>query len=481
MLTAFLHPRVPALLISIATMLAVAPLAHAATAMPSYGFGDIVVDDAHGHVFVSGSPDVPTGDVVSAFNFDGSAAGPITGGGSGTGGMAISGNYLYVQDGGAIDKIDLTTMERVAFIPLTYPIGEPYDLELAGGRLWYSQSAGYIASVTLDDTHTNEQFAVGSFGTPHLARATTATDNLVTMDTMGTPPGVQVWNVATGTPVLVHDNWNLDGTVTKIAKPDGAALSADGNSLLGDSLMRGGIQAFPLGGPATGPMFATGGISNAAAPSADGAAVAVGAFNPYDADVRVYTNSDFPELKHNIDFGANAALYPGALAMSADHVHTFAVYSDEFRSNSANFVSFETPLDVATIDLSNSATNTDTSGGNTSDTVPTGLEPNGSGHETRAAAAPSTCSASSLNIAARYGSLKVRWSAAGNDPTPTGYRIIVQRVGGAVTRKLTVSAHTQTTTLSRMRVGQKFVIRIRTMSASGMSASSCQVRARIHA
>jgi hypothetical protein len=108
----------------------------------------MLVDGAHGHVFITGAA---VDSQIVVLNEDGSSAGAITRE-QGAGGMTLSGTLLYVArcGQGAVDVIDTTTLTRVDTFAAA-PTGE-CDLALAAGRLWYT--AASLTSVSLDAAHT---------------------------------------------------------------------------------------------------------------------------------------------------------------------------------------------------------------------------------------------------------------------------------------------------------------------------------------
>src|SRR5580765_1147964 len=76
-------------------------------ALGATGFGSIAVDDANGHVFVSG----PAANQVLVFDFDGNLVKTIPNV-YGAGAMVVHGTSLYVvaRNVGAVEAIDLSTL-----------------------------------------------------------------------------------------------------------------------------------------------------------------------------------------------------------------------------------------------------------------------------------------------------------------------------------------------------------------------------------
>src|SRR4051812_28928341 len=73
------------------------------------GFGAIVVDPSHSHVFVSS----PTSNTITVLDFSGKIVQTVTGE-AGPDSMVVTGNTLYValRNGGAIDVFDTSTLLR---------------------------------------------------------------------------------------------------------------------------------------------------------------------------------------------------------------------------------------------------------------------------------------------------------------------------------------------------------------------------------
>jgi hypothetical protein len=102
------------------------------------GFGSVVVDAAHAHVFVSG----PKGNVVDELSYSGTVINQIAV--PSPEGMVISGHYLYVaasspSPGGAVDRIDLSAATPS---PTTLATGlnSPQWIASTGGKLWITEA-----------------------------------------------------------------------------------------------------------------------------------------------------------------------------------------------------------------------------------------------------------------------------------------------------------------------------------------------------
>jgi hypothetical protein len=116
-----------------------APSATAATTtpLPLSSFTSMVVDDAHGHVFVSGGP---SDSAIAVLDFDGTIVGSIADE-AGAAGMVLasSGHALYVAIAGGdhIDVIDTGTLQRAGTIDTTPATPLTGSIAEAGGRLWF--------------------------------------------------------------------------------------------------------------------------------------------------------------------------------------------------------------------------------------------------------------------------------------------------------------------------------------------------------
>jgi hypothetical protein len=134
-----------AALIALAGLLAVpSGVARAATTFTLSGFNDVVVDAAHGHVFVSpGTLQNSSEAEIVVTDLTGKVTGAITGL-SEPSGMALSadGKTLYVALSGAdeVVSVDTTTLEETS---VTYPLPSgysPVNLAVESGKLWVSYS-----------------------------------------------------------------------------------------------------------------------------------------------------------------------------------------------------------------------------------------------------------------------------------------------------------------------------------------------------
>src|SRR3954447_17677081 len=132
-----------------AAVLALLAPAHASagsvTALNLTGYADMVVDDAHQHVFVTGR----AGDSsVIVLDYSGVLLTTITNE-PGAAGMALdtANDTLYValSSSNGISAIDTTTLAESARISIA-PASAATKLALAGGRLWFAHDCSGTTS-----------------------------------------------------------------------------------------------------------------------------------------------------------------------------------------------------------------------------------------------------------------------------------------------------------------------------------------------
>ena len=201
--------------------------------LPLNGFRSIVVDDAGGHVFVSGSP-VRGDDAVVVAGFDGVAVKTISGI-PGASGLARDGDRIYVADCGAsqLSVIDATALAVTETIDSGAAIGGTCQVAVASGRVWFISDQGLLASVSEASPHVSATYAaLGTFSAP-LVKA--AGSRLVLADTnvnfdLGTPL-VHVYDLSQGAPQLVVAGYP-DFAPYGVTNFGDATLSADGSTLV---------------------------------------------------------------------------------------------------------------------------------------------------------------------------------------------------------------------------------------------------------
>ncbi|MFN2543093.1 MAG: YncE family protein [Actinomycetota bacterium] len=266
-MTVFRAHRSQSVLLALCVAILGSPLiqatgAAAATAMPFSKFFDMVVDDAHQHVFVTGGE---PNDQIAVFDFSGALVGTISNE-PGASGLALSGDTLYValSTGNAIHKIDTGTLTDVG----TFGIGSithPLRLAIAGGRLWFTYGGCSISSdgatgigsadLTVGLLHTYPPGLLPD-ACPILAASPSLPDVLFAWDLMTHQTELRKYQ-ATDPPVLAasHVVSELPSPVVDVAvAPDGQHLLAVGEftvtawSFELSDLSRGGVDYPTTGG-----------------------------------------------------------------------------------------------------------------------------------------------------------------------------------------------------------------------------------------
>lgn len=305
--------------------LAGAPPASAATSLPSANFGEMVVDEAHGHVFVSGKWESSS---VFVLDFDGNLVTTITGLSWPTG-MALDGSTstLYVaQSGGSgIATVDTATLSVTGELSVA-PWTAPRWLGLAGGRLWFAHDCANLgagmASIALDgsDLQTPEGADLPYY-CPTFAPSPTDANIMAVVDVGVSPSTIFVYDVSSATPTLVVKKYDPAGGGADVTD---LVVSPNGTQLLGATAA--GIRAFALSDLSLVRTYTTGAYGNSVAITTDGAYVAAGRTATYDdRDVYVYDTASLTVARSFLFSAIGDPLMPGGLAFSADASRLFAV------------------------------------------------------------------------------------------------------------------------------------------------------------
>ena len=288
-----------------------------ATPLSLTSFGSIAVDDANGHVFVSGGQ---FGNSIVVLDFDGNVVTTISGE-QGANGMAIEAStgtlYVALQTANAISKIDTGTLAETSRFATTGMSG-PRKLALAGGRVWFDYNCGGpggIGSAALDGTDLTTEggpecvtFATSPGDTDLLAAAVIRRES------------AYVWDVSSG---------NLVQTAS-LATPGGAddirdiALSPDASELLVASANPSSVNSFLLADSSLAHSYATGPYPLAAAITKDGQFVAAGVQAASNNDVFVFASDETPVRSWDVGGSTNLVSDRG-LAFSGDSLRLFAV------------------------------------------------------------------------------------------------------------------------------------------------------------
>jgi hypothetical protein len=317
----FTRPLVAALALVLCAAPGAASAAVPGTTLPLTGFGHMTVDDAHGHVFITGSPSDST---IVVMNEDGTTAGTITGE-AGAGGMVLDGGTLYVARCGAgvIDEIDTATLTKTG--SFSAPVDGTCDMAEAGGRLWFSNSGdqqwGELESVSLDSSHTVVDSGRMLY---QMIFATTPVhpDWLVVGETQSSSSTAHVFDVSNpGGPTQLGYAFTL-GTGTNLQD---LGISSDGSTLLAASGYPYELDTYALPGLATGRVYPTTAYPTAVAASPNGEQVAEGMKGISNPDVYLFNTGSSTPVQH-WDFGGTADVtYQRGIAFSPDGTHIFAV------------------------------------------------------------------------------------------------------------------------------------------------------------
>jgi hypothetical protein len=320
------HRLIRPLVAALALVLCAAPGPASATVpgttLPLTGFSHMVVDGAHGHVFITGSS---ADSKIVVLNEDGTTAKTITGE-SGAGGMVLDGATLYVARCGwsTIDEIDTATLTKTGSI--SAPVGGTCDLAEAGGRLWFSDSTdqqfGHLQSVSLDSSHTITDTGRNLY--QMIFATTPAQPNwLVVGESQGSPTSVWVLDVTDPTNVTtVTHNLSLVGGGGNLGD---MAITSDGSTLLTADGSPYELDAFSLPGLTAAGVYPTAPYPTAVAASPNGQQFAQGLNGIYNPDVYLFDAGNSTAKSHWDFGGTDDVTYSHGLAFSSDGTHLFAV------------------------------------------------------------------------------------------------------------------------------------------------------------
>jgi hypothetical protein len=216
-----------ALVVCVALAASLPSIAAASTNLGPIGFGSIVVDDARGHVLLSG----PTADVVDVLDFSGNLVSTIPNI-YGAHGMVINGRYLYVTEStaGAIVRIDLSS-PAPSPTPVATGLFQPWWLVMTGGKLWTTVSqpgmAGWGSIASIDLRSGKVTTFSQSYYSPDLA-VSTGLSNTIFLAEDALSPG-SVYRIDVSTPKL---KVRASNTFMDQANVEGLAVSPDGQRVI---------------------------------------------------------------------------------------------------------------------------------------------------------------------------------------------------------------------------------------------------------
>ena len=312
----------------------------ASTDLGPIGFGTVIVDNARGHVLVSG----PAANVVDVLDFSGNLVATIPNV-YGAYGTAIKGHKLYVAEStaGAIVQINLKTL-RARKKPVVTGLQRPRWLAITGGSLWVTTSLGSgqgeLGSVNLT-SHALKQFE-GNYYEPDLATSPADPDELFVADNGLSPGSIYRLDVSSGTPVVAASNpfthqSNIEGLVVS---PDGtrvipaAGYPYDFEELSASTLQPDGViypgQAYPSAVAVSGRranLLATG-----LGPNAEPDLLV----DPIGSPAPIFTAT-------TVDARGRHYIAEPGLALSADGGTLFAVYFSETFAGDTMLSTFAVP------------------------------------------------------------------------------------------------------------------------------------------
>jgi len=290
------------------------------SALPFDGFGDIVVDSAHGHVFVSGGDGI---NGVAVADADGTIEQTLAGLPGATG-MALSSDgstvYVALANGDGIGKIDTATLSVTTTSTGTSTC--PTSVAETAGLVWFSYGCSSFQQVgTLDPgTSTVTLGVISNLNSAAALGSSPQAPGVLMVATPDQSPDFLSRYAVTGgaTPAAVKspsDSVNVGGNFGDMAfTPDGAdVLVADG-----------GVyhhQVYKTSDLSADGTYASGAYPDAVAVNEDGL-VAAGIDGYYDPDIYVYEPGGTTPIK-TVDFGQGDAnlVAQGGLAFSGSNIY----------------------------------------------------------------------------------------------------------------------------------------------------------------
>lgn len=308
---------------------------------------DMVVDDAHGHLFFAGG-EGQNGILVT--DFAGNVVTTIAQQESPMG-LALSpdGSRLYagLYDGHAVSEIDTATLTETR----RFPVGQsmcPEYVAPTNARVWFTYGCGLADGLGSVDVSGTDPVVRTDYVPDQNARQLISIggSRLALADASG-GGYLRTFDVRDGnvTPLAAKNiSYLWDVQVT----PDGQhVLTAGGGSSTYDE------QAWQTSDLSPAESYATDGYGTAGALSEDGSTVAAGTYNTTGPDVWVYALGESTP-RRTVDFGMNGSGTPyrlaqGQLAFSADGTRLFAVTTTGTNPDPALWVMHDPTKDVSTI------------------------------------------------------------------------------------------------------------------------------------
>jgi len=300
-------------------------------------FARIVVDQAHGHLFLSPGR---SGSALTVTDLGGTQVGLIAQIAGATG-MALTpdGSSLWVAAaaGDALVRVDTTSLSVVQTVPL--PAGTcPGDVAVSGSRVVYGYSCntyggsggyGGLGVVDAASGAVLGTVTTGPFYRPVLAAG--AGGQVYAGDVGLSPANLYLYSVTgpSGSPFqLIGSRANIGDNLRDLA------ASPDGTQVVVASGYPYAHYVYSNNKLESAGVYASGTYPNAAAWSGNGQVVAVGTDSAYDPDVRIYVPGAVTPQRA-VDFGSYVYLQPRGLAISVDGTQTWAVTGDTYGANLA--------------------------------------------------------------------------------------------------------------------------------------------------
>lgn len=336
--------RLTALSIAVVVALALVPAsarsAHAAgTALPFASVFDMVVDDAHDHVFISGGA---SSTALPVYGFDGALVTSIPV--AGATGMVLLGDRLYVSaaNGPLIEVIDVTATLPAVVDSLTIdPFVNPGDLTEAAGTLWFFADGAtnhQLVSIDTDGTNLSAGFSSAANYAPRFVEGLPGGSELWMFDQGLSPLTVTGYDATTDPPTFLRNKFN----VGEAGNGRQVAMMPDRASMI---IASGAPYAYPqvrVSDLATIRSYVAAPYPTAVAVTPSGGGLIVGGANGmYANDVWAYTPGTTTDVWHHDFEIPQVTVVSNGIAVADDANTIFAVHSNESGNPS---------LEVLTID-----------------------------------------------------------------------------------------------------------------------------------
>jgi hypothetical protein len=307
-----------------ATAWPAAPAQAAPILLPFQGFGGMVIDATHDHLFVSGG----TGhDQIAVYDLDGTWV-KTFGNMPGASDMVLHRGVLYAAlfDGGAIGRIDIASLTRMKRVGLR-TLSAPRYLATAAGRIWVSTCAtGVVASIAPDGTDLvlDSGFGTVSNDCWDLESTSAKPRSIFAGETYGDPTSlVKLRATAEGslTSLLEVFDPGIEGS----GSVDDMAIRHDGAQVMLACGAPYFVEAFGTASFGSQRTWPTGPYPVALDVSSDDTQVAAGAWAPNDPDVFVFPfRSQTPTFSYDFD-SSSEQLADGGLMFGPDAERLYAV------------------------------------------------------------------------------------------------------------------------------------------------------------